>query len=200
MKKASLFLFILLLTVSAFCQPWDGPFGLKMGLTYNQLKAIDPGIERIDGDLFVMANVPISHPDFEYYCMTIDPQSGLARTGGFTTEIHTNKYGEDLVDKFWEFAWILEEKYGDYEEVSYLNEGSMWDEPDDFMMGLYLEERTLACFWSADAGSMLPNNINYITLLATANEENTGQIMLRYDFNNFSDYYEARENEKKEAF
>ncbi len=37
-----------MMAVCMLCQPWDGSFDLKMGLTHNQLKAIDPDVIKIN--------------------------------------------------------------------------------------------------------------------------------------------------------
>jgi hypothetical protein len=47
-KKASLSPVPLMMAVCMLCQPWDGSFDLKMGLTHNQLKAIDPDVIKIN--------------------------------------------------------------------------------------------------------------------------------------------------------
>lgn len=200
MKKASLSLVLLMMAVSLFCQPWDGPFGLKMGLTYNQLKAIDPGIEKIDEDRYVMTKVPTPHPDFEDYWVTLSTKSGLVKIGAFTKTIESSGNGWQLRNQFWGYAQILGEKYGDYETLDYLDYNSIWTDPQYFMTGLAEKERTLKCTWSDEIGSSLYNNLSYIWLLAGAYDVFSGFVYLGYQFTNGEAFFEAQENKKKQAF
>lgn len=190
MKKVTLCVLALLMAAYAFCQPWDGPFGLKMGLTFNQLKAVDPGIEKLDENNYKMTKVPKPHRDLESYYVTISPTSGLAKVGALSANISSNGYGFDVRSKYESLRDALAEKYGEYKEIDMLMPGSIWDDPDDFMMALLMKDRYLFCLWGRDNGSTLPSYIYGVALSTTGLNSNTAYLSLVYEFSNYAMYIE----------
>ncbi len=159
MKKASLLLVLFLMAVSAFCQPWDGPFGLKMGLTYNQLKEVDPDIESPDNWIndeyryfHFLNQVPISHHEFDEYTLNIVPRLGLTQIhagGGCYSSADSQTY----LKRISELAAILDNKYGRHIDKSY------WEVPDSgtkYLVPLY--------YWNEQSNAVLNNDIAEIIL------------------------------------
>lgn len=197
MKNVTFCVMALLMAAYAFCQPWDGPFGLKMGLTFNQLKAVDPGIEKQDENNYKMTKVPKPHRDMESYFVTISPTSGLAKVGALSADIFSNGYGFDVRSKYESLRDALAEKYGEYREIDMLMPGSIWDDPDDFMMALLMEERYLFCVWAPDNGVTLPSYLSGVALSTNGLNSNTAYLSLDYEFSNFAVYIE--ELKKKDS-
>ncbi len=202
MKKHVLLFLALLMAAALFSQPWDGPFGLKMGLTYSQLKAIDPGIKREADydDMYLITKVPRPHRDFEYYYVFISPKYGLYKISGFTKGIYCSPSGWELKSQFLEYETMLREIYGNCKKFDFLDYGSIWNKPNDFMMGILLKERRLSCYWTKDYGSSMKNSIYIIELQAGAYNVTTGWIMLKYEFNNAEQAYNEQKAKKKAAF
>ena len=69
----------------------------------------------------------------------------------------------------------------EYEEADYLLPGSIWDEPEDWMMALRQNERRLQAVWK---GSTLPNEVLTIILDASALSGSQGYLLLQYSFEN----------------
>lgn len=202
MKHITLCVMALLLTANAYCQPWGGPFGLKMGLTYSQLKAIDPGIEKVEKNehMFWMTKVPTPHRDFKEYLMILSPSSGLAKVLAISNTIYSNGYGIQLKDDYQRIHSVLVEKYGSYDEYDFVKHESIWQEDKHFMMALSLEERVLNCYWNLGYRASANNNIAYVVLEALANDSTKGYIRMTYEFTNFSEYIEYNESQDMKSF
>ena len=202
MKKIVLTFLVALLATAAFCQPWDGPFGLKMGLTYKQLKDIDPSITKFLGmdDIYIMKVVPKPHPDYEQYTVIVRNDIGLGLVLAMTSYFKCTPEGDELKEMYREHSSMLKEIYGTCKENDYLEEGSVWTEPQEFMMGLMKKERELFCSWSTEHGSVMKNSIIDISLIASAKDLVTGYISLSYTFSNMVPSTEEMENRKRSAF
>jgi len=190
----------LLWAAIAFCQTYEGPFGLKMGLTYQQLKAIDPGIEKSEENYYKMTVVPKPHKSFEGYMVTISPKTGLCNIMAYGKDISTNGYGFDVSSEYKSVRDALESKYGKYNEIDFLMPSSIWDEAKDYMMALYLDERILCATWPSESGDDLSNSIKIILLQAKALNTSTGYLKLHYDFDNAASYYEEQKSRENSAF
>ena len=161
-------------------QAADGPFGLEMGAPKGdfELEQLDlPGV-------FVARNVPIPHSAFQQYILTFGPKSGLCLVRGVGHDIPTNSFGSQLRSAFTDLKGRLERLYGSHETVDVVLPGSIWDEPQDFMMGLLKKERFLAATWEQESGSTLKNNLASVLLAARATSHDEGYVGIEYVFNN----------------
>ena len=59
---------------------------------------------------------------------------------------------------------MVGDTYGEYRRVDVLLPGSIWDEPEDWMMALRQNERQLQAVWDEDKGSTLSNEVSSIIL------------------------------------
>jgi hypothetical protein len=171
-----------------------GPFGLKMGMSKEQVGA---NLKHVESNLYETSTVPKAHSSFQDYLLVIDPQLGLAKILANTGEIKTSRYGTDLKSKFEEIEKQLISKYGSNNKFDYLMPDSIWDEPRDWMMSLIKEERSLSAFWGKETGANLSDDIHGIILRARASNQNMGYIFLIYEFSNFEQV--ADKKEKREA-
>ena len=78
----------------------------------------------------------------------------------------------------------LSKKYGESESFSFLMEGSIWNEPQDWMQGLLNEDRTLAARWKASSQKQLPNQLSCVFLVAEAADTSSGYVAVEYEFEN----------------
>ncbi|MDQ8869225.1 hypothetical protein RFI05_18510 [Acinetobacter baumannii] len=74
---------------------------------------------------------------------------------------------------------------GDY---NFLRSKSIWNQPNEWMMGLYKEERTLAATWEPEE----PNGVKNIILKAKAKSTNEGYITVAYEFFNTESCYKEQ--------
>lgn len=58
--------------------------------------------------------------------------------------------------------------------------GSIWNEPKDWMMGLFKKQRVLIADWSIEKGSSLPDDIERIALRAVAHSTEEAIISVNY--------------------
>lgn len=196
-----IFLMVLVfLALSAlYAEVYDGPFGLKKGLTLAQLKLIDPDMERSDiyDYTYAMSVVPLPNRDFISFRVVVAPDSGLCKIVAVSAQISTSCFGTELKSKYCNLRDVLESKYGQYYEIDELMRGSIWYEAEDFMMAILKKERMLKCVWHSDSGSVLTNNIQSISLDGNAVSTDTGCLILIYEFDNFG-YVKSQIDKKQE--
>jgi hypothetical protein len=184
------------LATVALAQEPTGPFGLHRGMTREQViqlvgkDAIKPGIPgRTELDTLRLYRVPKSHPAFEYYTLIFSPKDGLLKILAIGSNISTNVFGETLHTSFIELRDVISQTYGQPRgTIDSVQSGSIWNDPQDWMMGLLKKERTLAAAW--DTG--LPNNIHGVILETDALSREIGILTLVYEFDGWSEYLDAK--------
>jgi hypothetical protein len=157
-----------------------GPFGLDMGMTLDQVKnktSKDP--ELLRDDLYKV-DPPNKNDMFESYVVQISPNYGIVWIKAIGKGITTNGYGIQLQTAFENLVSSIERTYGKYKKTDFLIRGSIWDDPNDFMMGLLRKERYLMAGWDKESGSTLPNDIVSIGVIATASSSSMGYLSLEY--------------------
>ncbi|HDX8364583.1 TPA: hypothetical protein RQN02_003921 [Aeromonas veronii] len=158
----------------------DGPFGLAMGMTTEmfkgQLKPAGKGVYLFD-------NPPKPHPQFEQYAVKISDKSGLCWVKGIGKDIMANGHGVQLKSQYDDFEKKLDERYGSHKRTDFLVAGSIWKEPQDWMMGLHKEDRYLFSVWEGGKKS-LPNDLSQVALVANATNGQEGYLSLEYSFSN----------------
>jgi len=178
--KNTVLVFMCLFANSVFA----GPFGLDMGYQFEKL---DRGKE-ISPNYFLVNSVPKPNRFFETYAVEATPEAGVCFIKALSNDINTSVYGEGLRSEFKKMAGMIANKYGlPTKEVDRLTDGSIWDEPRDYMMSLKKRERTLWSMWGTSEGADLPNNIASIFLMAQARKTNVALLTLEYQFNNGDD-------------
>jgi hypothetical protein len=186
MKLLLLTAFSLLATV-AFAQETSGPFGLHRGLTQEQVIRIvgKDAIKETNGDTLRLLRVPKPHPAFEFYSLIFSPKDGLLKIVAYGKDIRTNGFGEAVHDSFIEIRDAISKTYGQPKfTLDRVKAGSIWKEPEDWMMGLLKEERGLTTAW--DSG--LPNHIQDIVIEASALSQEKGFLRIVYEFDGWNQY------------
>lgn len=158
-----------------------GPFGLEMGMS---LKEIGGKPEKIGPGKYKITVVPKPHSAFQFYVVQVAPVGGLCYIKAMGNQIETSVYGSELKSDFSEMEGKLEKSYGEHKTVDSLREGSIWHEPNEFMMSMLKKERKLMAFWFADAGSIFSDNILKVTLSASAVLQDRGILSIDYLFSN----------------
>lgn len=155
-----------------------GPFGLEMGMTLDE---IDSDATEVSPGVYKLSKVPKPHSAFEAYAVKIGPKSGLCWIKAIGKDIETSVYGSSLKSEFKELGEKIAKVYGTGETTDALLPGSIWDEPNDFMMGLRKNERLLFTLWENPKNS---DKIETIALMASATGSNTAYLALEYSFEN----------------
>lgn len=180
MFKTRIFLFVL---ACLFCatNAVAGPFGLEMGMS---LKDIGGAPQKLAPGKYKLTNVPKSHSAFEAYVVQVAPKGGLCWIKAVGKDISTSSYGIELKSAFKDMEQKLEASYGKHKTMDFLMSGSIWHEPNDWMMGLIKKERVLAAIWEKSEGSSLPSDIEQIGLIASPISGDKGYISIEYSFTN----------------
>ncbi|MBO4149585.1 hypothetical protein LCD46_04485 [Enterobacter ludwigii] len=167
--------------------PAEGPFGLEAGLTQKNIEdmigaKLKPLPDSVN--LYTSDTLPKQNADFEMYGLLISPKSGLCQIRALGKNIDTDSYGLALKSKFEELSNSLSSLYGKAETTDLLLAGSIWKEPQDWMMGLNKKERFLSATWKGAKETPLKNNIDTISIEARANSSSKGYVYLQYSFKN----------------
>jgi hypothetical protein len=175
----------------------SAPLGLEMGTPLAQLnKVMKLKLER--PNLYSTPTVPNSHPDFDDYRLLVTPAHGLCKITAWSKTITTSIYGSELVSRFSSLEDALTTKYGSPKRYDFLRNGSIWNEPRDWMMGLNKKERVLAAFWDGE-GREWPDKIQAIELEAVAVGTERAMIRLGYEFKNSSQCIDWIKSQKDSA-
>ncbi len=165
----------------------SGPFGLSMGMSVSRILAL-PGAERI-GDApgaFFVPRPPQPHPDFESIVVSAEDSIGLCKVTAIGKTLESASTGAQLRNRFDQLEIVLTGKYGRPLKLDRLSTGSIWNEPNDWMMGIRVGERTYAAVWLRDStGVELPDWASAIGLEAVAQGPNKGYLKLSYEGRNF---------------
>lgn len=127
---------------------------------------------------------PRPHPAFEFYVLQIAPSSGLSWIKAVGREISTNGFGTSVSSAFAEMEGKLRSTYGNCERTDLLMLGSIWNEPQDWMMGLLKGDRLLASHWELSTGAKLTEAIESVFLGASAADTDSGFIAIEYALKN----------------
>jgi len=159
-------------------------FGLEPGTSLADLKKI-VNLKEEKPYIYSASSLPNGNSSFDDYRLLITPQDGLCKIVAWTPEISSNSFGEAVEAKFDDLFEALTNKYGNSKKFDFLRSGSIWDEPEDWMMGLVKDDRTLVAYWDEEEHSTLPTELNAIMLKAIGVDPNTALISLSYEFSNF---------------
>jgi hypothetical protein len=184
MKRITIILLVLVAAIFSSQHAQAGPFGLEMGM---KLEAIGGGPEELKKGFYKIKTVPKPHTAFETYIVQVGQKTGLCYIKAVGKDVTTNVYGVQLESAFEEMEAKVAQTYGKHDKTDLLMPGSIWKEPQDFMMGLLKKDRMLAAVWSAKYGSQLTENLKAVSLMAYAQTRNTGHLGLEYQFTNEKD-------------
>jgi hypothetical protein len=165
-----------------------GPFGFEYGMTKEQVIAAvgQNAVRKATDDALEITTVPKPHPAFESYVLIISPTRGLVKIVAVGNTIKTNGLGGEVRDAFTETQVLVARNYGSPEKAfDFLRSGSIWNDPQDWMMGLAKKERVLTSFW---AFVNSPNHITTMKLEAKALSAEAGYLALGYEFEGFEEY------------
>ena len=165
---------------------WTGPFGVEMGQPVE-------GTETAEGGLpYENLDPPSGFVSLSVY--------GTAKSGACQVRVlkaveNADSHGQSLRSAVGQIENTLTGKYGNpTNDFDFLHTGSIWKDPEDWMMGLYRNERTLSRFWTA-LDSTQYAGVAAISLQAKATSSRTGVVVLTYQLAN----YESCTSEAKAA-
>ena len=182
-----------------------GPFGLAMGMSKDEIEtAIGVPLQpnRLGAPFhFNTPLVPRPFDGAEDYLLLVLPEAGLCRISMSGENVSTDGYGLELRAAYRRLRDLVAGVYGEYGEVDFLFDGSIWDEPEYWMRSLERDERRLSARWSAPGccgpssgpppppggtagGPTMRNNVGQVVISAHALSGDTGFLTLSYWFEN----------------
>jgi hypothetical protein len=180
---------------------YDGPFGLKMGLTPEEAMKLIPSLVVSDKftNTYSTQAVPKSPPEFDEFSLTFSEKSGLCMVVGVSKDIEVNEFGKDVTLKlpyleirsaFNSLDEAITKKYGQGQKFDYLGDTEI--SAVAHMIFLSDEKRSLAKVWEGKGNTLnyfrwKQNNLKKISLDARASSTRMGYLILRYEFENYSD-------------
>ncbi len=173
-----------------------GPFGLTRGTTKAQViqlvgksAVVEDTPDALGGTDLVISTAPKPYEEFEKYLLIISKSDGLLKVVAIGKDIDTSADGEQLRDHYTEVLNALSSTYSTpTNSYDNLKEGSIWSDPQDFMMGLLRQDRTLTSFWFASKDVPIKDDITAIKLSVGASSNSVGYITLGYEFLGFDAY------------
>lgn len=159
-----------------------GPFGLEMGMSLNDLRRVANPTPGKQPNVWHLTKVPVPHDAFEFYSVNLAPGVGICSITAYGQTVKTSVYGDTIRREFSSLEDALTEKYGKNRKFDFLRKGSIWKEPNDWMMGLLKGERNLTAFWGPENGSKMSDEVVSIQLKAEALNAESGFVTAVYVF------------------
>lgn len=171
-----------------------GPLGVEMGMPKESFSSL----REVDYNFYQTDYVPRQSSLFDFYNMKFAPE-GLCALIGVGRDVETTKNGEMLRREYTRVYQALSKKYGKpADEYDSLVEKAKFPEQENWMKAIETEERSYEAHWQETTSTILPHNLESISLRSKATDEVTGYIVIRYEFDNYSaceDMDKARELE-----
>ena len=169
-----------------------GPFGWKIGQSLQDL-GLTPSDQTKSTGVYQVTTAPAGSNLIDFYSLTVGPTQGLCKIGAAGNDVQSSSYGTELRSAYNRFTDIFDKKFGGGKEYDFLYAGSIWDDRDDFMMGLLKKERTLTKFYSADEGSVMTDGLRTVMVDAKGLSTDKGYIAISYEFSNVDQCIEELE-------
>jgi hypothetical protein len=174
----------------------SGPFGVEMAATassYNCTVTDDPLY-------FTCSTLPKTHPDMDYYVIMAPPETGVCWVKGLSIDVSTNGHGSALKSKVDTISDQIASVYGQGKRYDLLVSGSIWDDSNDWMMGLHQSDRHYYYRWSTDSGAALKADVEEVYVSAKALSGNKGFVAAEFYFENFEECKAAEKARAASAF
>lgn len=164
--------------------PGSGPFGFEARITGDVIEKMTgeaPRLVKESENLYLLDKAPKPNDAFEQYGLVISPTVGLCVIRGVGKTIQTNDFGHQLQAGYSAMKEALTAVYGKPKAYDFLMPSSIWKDSNDWMTGLYKQDRTLAAEWK---GPGIKNDISSIAIDARALSRDKGYFVVEYTFNN----------------
>jgi hypothetical protein len=169
------------------------PFGFSPTMTKADVVKLLGTPARIEkGGSLMFETSPQPNSLFKWYEVLVPMGYHVLKVGASTGSFDTSRFGTELKEKYERIKTALVAKYGAPEtDLDSLRSGSLWTEPEDFMMGLLKKERYLAATWNMQSGTG-------IIIEADAEADDAGTIIVIYALPGCKEY-EARRHAAEDA-
>lgn len=162
-----------------------GPLGLNKGMTLEEIKKQGDFVSENQPFIYTAKTIASGHPDFGSYLVILTPEQGLCKILAISKDIETSGFGTELEGKY---KSLMDAMSGKYEtpgkNYDFLRSGSIWKEPQYWMMGLLKKDRTLSAYWSKPENNNLPDSLKSVLIEALPRSGSKGYLTIAYEFDN----------------
>lgn len=170
--------FALLFSVNAVAQSGDGPFGYDIGQGVDNYPDCKPADTL---GMYVCSAPGKPHPEMEAYYVQAFPHTGVCFIKGVGKDISDIGMGTRTKKSIDDIAEQLASVYGtDYEKMDILLPSSIWDDYDDWMMGVLRGDRVYMYNWTSGSGYVPKKKIANIYMSASATSSTTGYVSIEF--------------------
>jgi hypothetical protein len=182
-----------LLGISTVTPAMAGPFGIDVeGFSLDKYSCIDAG-----GQYYACTSIPKAHDYFESYLVRYHPDAGLCSISGIGKAIEENGFGTGTISKTDELHNQISQKYGRVKRQDILLSTSIWNEPDEWLMGLSQQERSYA--YIGDVSPAVEEIAKY-SVIAAASSSDTGFVVVDFRTVNFDKCETAKTKDGAASF
>jgi len=176
------------IAANAGAAPWDGPFGLRQGLTPAEVGKVVTIRKLADSSMYSADTLPAPDAAFVRYGLTFSSSSGLCAIVAMGPDKPSDGLGKSLKQDYQAIQRRIVAAYGEpSREVDRLRDGSKWTEARDYTMSIYWGDRALTTVWRSDASRTLAASLQTIALIAKAESPMTAELSVHYRFTNTGD-------------
>lgn len=182
MKKALFILLLAFLSISIFA----APFGLKKGMSINEIAAVCDGTApKYAGNNCHYIFPAKKHPLFQTYIAFVDSEKGLYCIQARSGNIKTNDYGTETKNAFAEIKDRVSKTYGNPKVIDKIEPNAVFKEEYYWLHALEKGARTYAAIWQSKSKNQLKDDLSCILIYASGDSyKEIGWITLQYDFSN----------------
>lgn len=176
----------------------SNPFGLDLDKHPSEYSCPQSQTEKYR---YHCTTVPKPHPEFEAYILQYVKGVGICQVSAIGKTVRNNSYGFATKNRVDAIAKQLKQKYGiESEKLDFLSPYSIWDEPDEWMMGVLKNERGYIYSWDTDKGFKPVGEVAGIFMGALAAASDAGYVQLEFVFKRESQCEAIIEKVGQDAF
>ena len=172
----------------------EGIFGLKKGMSVQEIKALNFGRvvqSEEDPDIW-MVTEPSKPTGVEWAYFITAPEHGLFKIR-FAWVVNSNSYGGQIKIEFDHLHGVLSEKYGEGVKIDKITD-SAWSLPSLYMLSLERGARTLA--WvQANFPDSNKWNLEAVFLEVKGMNGSEALLLLNYEFQGWEDYVNQQDSQ-----
>jgi hypothetical protein len=194
MKRLFVVLATLAIVLPGVC--FAGPFGFNYGMTKDQVIAIvgKDSVLKDQGYFLRVATAPEPDNAYEAYLLIISPKQGLLKIIATGKTIKSSEFGTEFLVGFKGMRDSVAAQYGAPDhDYSFVEPGSTFVKPSDWMEGLLKRQRKLASVWEFDPsqnkshGETLAKKEHLVSIMLESKglSKDSGWVEATYEFKGF---------------
>lgn len=196
MKK--LLSLLMVWSLNTYAQSGDGPFGFDIGSDVSSYKNCS---KSNDTGMYECNSAKKPHPDMESYIIQHFDGIGICWVKGIGKTISDNGSGLSTKAQTDKIKSQIENVYGKSTRTfDFLTSGSIWDDFNDWMMGVAKRERYYRHYWNTDDGYQQVKRIKGIAVVAQALASDKGYVVVEFAGDNEDLCEEAANARGEDAF